>query len=78
MAVGKTSIMSQFVNHRFTSQYRATIGADFLTKTLKVDGVDVTLQIWDTAGQERYQSLGTAFYRGSDCCVLVCFCILKK
>ena len=29
------------------------------------------LQIWDTAGQERFQSLGVAFYRGADCCVLV-------
>ena len=28
------------------------------------------LQIWDTAGQERFQSLGVAFYRGADCCVL--------
>ena len=28
-------------------------------------------QIWDTAGQERFQSLGTAFFRGADCCVLV-------
>merc|ERR1712217_5140 len=31
----------------------------------------VTLQIWDTAGQQRFQSLGVAFYRGADCCVLV-------
>ena len=30
-----------------------------------------SLQIWDTAGQERFQSLGVAFYRGADCCVLV-------
>ena len=29
------------------------------------------LKIWDTAGQERFQSLGVAFYRGADCCVLV-------
>jgi len=28
-------------------------------------------QIWDTAGQERFQSLGVAFYRGADCCILV-------
>lgn len=28
-------------------------------------------QLWDTAGQERFQSLGVAFYRGADCCVLV-------
>ena len=33
--------------------------------------VDSNLQIWDTAGQERFQSLGVAFYRGADCCVLV-------
>jgi len=29
------------------------------------------VQIWDTAGQERFQSLGVAFYRGADCCILV-------
>lgn len=28
-------------------------------------------KIWDTAGQERFQSLGVAFYRGADCCILV-------
>lgn len=68
-------------------RYKATIGADFLTKEVMVDDRLVTLQIWvcwasistspgwsdfqDTAGQERFQSLGVAFYRGSDCCVLV-------
>lgn len=30
-----------------------------------------SVQLWDTAGQERFQSLGVAFYRGADCCVLV-------
>lgn len=30
-----------------------------------------SFQLWDTAGQERFQSLGVAFYRGADCCVLV-------
>jgi Ras-related protein Rab-7A len=30
-----------------------------------------TPQIWDTAGQERFQSLGVAFYRGADACILV-------
>jgi GTPase SAR1 family protein len=31
----------------------------------------ISLQIWDTAGQERFKSLTTAYYRGSDCCVVV-------
>ncbi|KAA0202681.1 hypothetical protein HAZT_HAZT000001 [Hyalella azteca] len=69
--VGKTSLMNQFVNRKFSNQYKATIGADFLTKEVMVDDRLVTMQIWDTAGQERFQSLGVAFYRGADCCVLV-------
>lgn len=69
--VGKTSLMQQFVNNKFSHQYKATIGADFLTKEIIIDNnKQVTLQIWDTAGQERFQSLGVAFYRGADCCVL--------
>lgn len=69
--VGKTSLMNQFVNRKFSNQYKATIGADFLTKEVMVDENYVTMQIWDTAGQERFQSLGVAFYRGADACILV-------
>ncbi|THU54639.1 hypothetical protein C4D60_Mb10t27270 [Musa balbisiana] len=81
--VGKTSLMNQYalitltfvvslyVNKKFSNQYKATIGADFLTKEVQIDDRLFTLQIWDTAGQERFQSLGVAFYRGADCCVLV-------
>ena len=63
--------MQQFVNKKFMNTYRATIGADFLTKELMLEDKLVTMQIWDTAGQERFQSLGMAFYRGADACVLV-------
>lgn len=69
--VGKTSLMNRYVNDRFTQAYKATIGADFLTKETKIDDKLVTVQIWDTAGQERFQSLGVSFYRGADACVLV-------
>lgn len=63
--------MERFVEHRFSHQYKATIGADFFPKDVIIDDKPVNLQIWDTAGQERYQSLGSAFYRGADACVLV-------
>ncbi|KAG5508049.1 hypothetical protein GH5_07105 [Leishmania sp. Ghana 2012 LV757] len=69
--VGKTSLMHQYVNNVFDNRYKATIGADFLSKDVEVNGRVVTLQIWDTAGQERFQSLGSAFYRGADACILV-------
>lgn len=37
--------MSQFVNQKFSHQYKATIGADFLTKEIIVDDKLVTLQV---------------------------------
>ena len=70
--VGKTSLIQMFENCKFTESFKPTIGADFSNKEIRTaSGALVTLQIWDTAGQERYQSLGTAFYRGADCCLLV-------
>lgn len=37
--------MNQYVNSRFSSQYKATIGADFLTKEVMIDDKLVTLQV---------------------------------
>lgn len=39
--------MNQYVNQRFSSQYKATIGADFLTKEVMIDDKLVTLQVID-------------------------------
>jgi len=69
--VGKTSLMNRYCKDKFSNKYKATIGADTMTKEITVDEKLVTLQIWDTAGQERFQSLGVSFYRGADACVLV-------
>lgn len=43
--VGKTSLMNQYVNSKFSTQYKATIGADFLTKDIIIDNKLVTLQV---------------------------------
>ncbi|EIW65333.1 ras-domain-containing protein [Trametes versicolor FP-101664 SS1] len=72
--VGKSSIRNQYISGRFTTGYRATIGADFITKTLPHHNVPdelVTLQIWDTAGQERFSALSSAFFRGADAVILM-------
>ncbi|EDR22255.1 hypothetical protein, conserved [Entamoeba dispar SAW760] len=70
--VGKTSLLNQYVTKQFSSQYKATIGADFMTKDITINDQQISLQIWDTAGHERFASFGTAFYRGADVCMLVC------
>lgn len=69
--VGKTAILERYVNKVFTGSYKVTIGADFLTRDIELDGSKIKLQIWDTAGQEKYRSLGVAYYRGADACILV-------
>mmetsp|Transcript_578 Transcript_578/g.1371 ORF Transcript_578/g.1371 Transcript_578/m.1371 type:complete len:166 (-) Transcript_578:1065-1562(-) len=75
--VGKTSLMNRYSTGKFDGQYKATIGADFLSKEVVVSNpytgqqTLAGLQIWDTAGQERFQSLGMGFYRGADAVLLV-------
>ncbi|KAG1720134.1 P-loop containing nucleoside triphosphate hydrolase protein [Suillus lakei] len=72
--VGKTSLRGQYISGRFSTGYRATIGADFITKSLpdpKNETEVISLQIWDTAGQERFSSLSSAFFRGADAVLLM-------
>ena len=44
-------------------QYKSTIGADFLSKEVNIDGSLIQLQMWDTAGAERFNSMGPSFYK---------------
>ena len=49
----------------------ATIGVDFQTQTVDLDGKTVKLSIWDMAGQDRFQVIRAGFYRGSRASALV-------
>lgn len=55
----------------FDAQYAATIGIDFLSKTMYLDDRTVRLQLWDTAGQERFRSLIPSYIRDSSVAVVV-------
>ena len=63
--------MRQYVQNKFLAQYKATIGADFLSKEVLCNEKLVIMQIWDTAGQEKFQSIQGVFYKGADACMLV-------
>jgi Ras-related protein Rab-6A len=69
--VGKTSIINRFMYESFDTNYQATIGIDFLSKTLYLDDRTVRLQLWDTAGQERFRSLIPNYIRDSSVAVVV-------
>jgi len=70
-AVGKTSIITRFMYDTFDTTYQATIGIDFLSKTMYLDDRTVRLQLWDTAGQERFRSLIPSYIRDSSVAVVV-------
>merc|ERR1719228_446479 len=68
---GKTSIITRFMYDTFDIAYQATIGIDFLSKTLYMEDRTVRLQLWDTAGQERFRSLIPSYIRDSTVAVVV-------
>ncbi|KAG5252362.1 hypothetical protein OIU76_021711 [Salix suchowensis] len=69
--VGKSNILSMFTRNEFCLESKSTIGVEFATRTLQVDGKTVKAQIWDTAGQERYRAITSAYYRGAVGALLV-------
>jgi small GTP-binding protein len=70
--VGKTSIISQFVNQVFQEDVETSSSGTYNSKTLIYDNNKVLkLEIWDTAGQEKYRSLASMFYKEASAAILV-------
>jgi|UniRef100_A0ACD5ZX71 Ras-related protein Rab-11A len=69
--VGKSNLLSRFTRNEFSLESKSTIGVEFATRSLQVDGKVVKAQIWDTAGQERYRAITSAYYRGAVGALLV-------
>ncbi|KAJ1941198.1 Golgi to endosome transport [Kickxella alabastrina] len=65
MGCGKSSLLRQFTEEAFSDKTNHTIGVEFGTKVVEVDGERVKIQAWDTAGQERFRSVTRSYYRGS-------------
>ncbi|CAL5410016.1 unnamed protein product [Camellia sinensis] len=72
--VGKSNLLSRFTRNEFSLESKSTIGVEFATRSLNVDGKVIKAQIWDTAGQERtsrYRAITSAYYRGAVGALLV-------
>ncbi|KAM3179229.1 hypothetical protein ACTXT7_000985 [Hymenolepis weldensis] len=70
-SVGKTCFMYRFCTGDFYYNARATVGVDFKTKNMMIDGNVCTIEIWDTAGQEKYHSLARQYFRKCDGAILM-------
>ena len=69
--VGKSCLTNRAAINLFDDTYKATVGFEFLTFNVKIDGKIIKLQIWDTCGQELYRSLITNFYRNASLAIIV-------
>mgnify|MGYP000432165125 CR=1 FL=1 len=69
--VGKSSILSRFVQDKFEENYNATIGLDYHSKQLIVDKQNIRLVLYDTAGQEKFKSLLKLYIRDSNIVIVV-------
>ena len=69
--VGKSNLLSRFTKNEFNLESKSTIGVEFATRTLTVDGKVIKAQIWDTAGQERSSLF--FFFHGIPIWVLLVF-----
>uniref|UniRef100_A0A5K3EJG8 Ras and EF-hand domain-containing protein n=1 Tax=Mesocestoides corti TaxID=53468 RepID=A0A5K3EJG8_MESCO len=70
-SVGKTCFMYRFCTGDFYYNARATVGIDFKTKNMMIDGNVYTIEIWDTAGQEKFHSLARQYFRKCDGAILM-------
>ncbi|ANM60592.1 putative small GTP-binding protein [Arabidopsis thaliana] len=64
-AVGKSNLLSRYARNEFSANSKATIGVEFQTQSMEIEGKEVKAQIWDTAGQERFRAVTSAYYRGA-------------
>jgi len=75
--VGKTSIIGRYVYGVFNDVYQNTVGIDFLSKSIRLEGRAIRLQLWDTAGQERFRSLIPSYIRDASA-VMIVYDITRK
>ena len=70
-AVGKSSLVQQFVEGQFDEFQPSTIGAAFVSQTVSLEDRTVKFEIWDTAGQERFHSVTPIYWRGAQAAIVV-------
>ncbi|EMS16832.1 small GTPase EhRabF4, putative [Entamoeba histolytica HM-3:IMSS] len=70
-SVGKTSLVNRYAKGGFSTNEKATIGANFIATSYIKQGQEIKLALWDTAGQEKYRSMVSMYYRGSRGAVIV-------
>ena len=70
-AVGKTSLIKQYIKGEFKGDYKPTIGVDVYSKEIKYQDVQLNLGIWDIAGQKQFEMFRKNFFKGAQAALVV-------
>jgi len=63
--VGKTTLTNRYLKGLFKPSMSMTVGTNFYSKTVELDGKTIGLQIWDFGGERQYRSLFPTYVKGS-------------
>ncbi|CAE7803135.1 Rab2a [Symbiodinium sp. CCMP2456] len=69
-AAGKTCLLLRFTDKKYRTKHR-TIGVDFGSRNVDVQGEAIRLQCWDCTGADRFRSIIRTYYRGAAGALLV-------
>ncbi len=70
-AVGKTSLVQQYVNSIFNENYQTTLGVKIDKKTISIGKQQLELILWDIAGEDEFMEVRSSYLRGSSGVILV-------
>ena len=77
VGVGKTNIITRYLNNKFDEDSVTTNGASYMMKKLIIDDTTYTLNVWDTAGQEKFRSVTKMLIKGVNILIL-CYSIVDR
>ena len=69
--VGKTSIISRYVNDKFSENFVTSSTMSYVAKIIEKNKKTIKLNIWDTIGQEKYRSISKLFLNDTKIVILV-------
>ncbi len=70
-AVGKTSLVEQYVNSIFSDEYHTTIGVKTDQKDVEYKGQNVRLIIWDINGEDDFQKVRPSYLIGAEGFIII-------
>ena len=72
ISVGKTSVLGRFIDNKFSTEYKCTVGSDTKVKYVQIDQNNFAkVSIWDTAGEEKFRAVTKNYFKDAQGALIV-------